>query len=73
MGDLFDKVTSDQDPITKLVSKIPGFSGYIERSSRRAADKLLREQIANHFQTLHARVSELQEDFASAGESLDTA
>jgi hypothetical protein len=68
MGDLFDKVTSDQDPITRLVSKIPGFSGYIERSSRRAADKLLREQIASQFQTLHGRVGELQEDFASAGE-----
>jgi hypothetical protein len=68
MGDLFDKVTSDQDPITKLVGKIPGFKGYIERTSRRAADKLLREQIASQFQTYHARVGELQEDFASAGE-----
>jgi hypothetical protein len=68
MGDLFDKVTSDQDPITKLLSKIPGFSGYIERSNRREADKLLREQIANEFKTLHSKVAELQEDFASAGE-----
>lgn len=68
MGDLFDKVTSDQDPITKLVGKIPGFKGYIERASRRAADKLLREQIAGEFDVLRKRVSELQEDFASAGE-----
>ena len=68
MSDLFDKVTSDQDPITKLISKIPGFSGYIERSSRRAADKLLREQIARDFQILHAKVSELQENFVSSGE-----
>jgi hypothetical protein len=68
MGDLFDKVTSDQDPITRLVSKIPGFKGYIERSSRRAADKLLREQIASSFQILHAKVGVLQEDFASSGE-----
>lgn len=68
MGDLFDKVTADQDPIKKLVSKIPGFSGYIERSNRRAADKLLREQIADHFKILHSKVSQLQEEFASAGE-----
>jgi hypothetical protein len=61
-------VTSDQDPITKLASKIPGFKGYIERSSRRAADKLLREQIAGQFEILHSQVGVLQEDFASSGE-----
>ena len=35
MSDLFDKVTSDQDPFTKILGKIPGFKGYIERTSRR--------------------------------------
>jgi len=35
MSDLFDQVTSDQDPIKKLMSKIPGFKGYIERATRR--------------------------------------
>jgi hypothetical protein len=68
MSDLFDQVTSDQDPITKLMSKIPGFKGYIERSTRRKADKLLREQIATQFSQLKTRVGEIQQDFASAGE-----
>ena len=68
MGELFDNITSDQDPISKLLSKIPGFSGYIERSNRRAADKLLREQISSQFEIFRVRVGELQEEFASAGE-----
>jgi hypothetical protein len=68
MGDLFDQVTSDDDPISKLLSKIPGFKGYIERSNRREADKLLREQIASEFDILRTRVGQLQEGFASAGE-----
>lgn len=68
MSDLFDQVTSDQDPIKKLMSKIPGFKGYVERSNRRSADKLLREQIAAQFQQLKTRISEIQEEFASAGE-----
>lgn len=70
MGDLFDKVTSGQDPLTKLIGKIPGFKGYIERSSRRAADKLLREQIAKDYSALRARVGEIQQDLASSGELL---
>ena len=68
MSDLFDKVTSDQDPFTKLASKIPGFKGYIERSSRRKADKLMREQIAENYGQLRTRVGELQQDMASSGE-----
>jgi len=68
MGELFDKISSDEDPITKLLSKIPGFSGYIERKERREVDKLLREQIAKLFEVYRVRVGELQEEFASAGE-----
>jgi hypothetical protein len=68
MSDLFDQVTADQDPFKKLASKIPGFKGYVERQNRRAADKLLRETIADRFEELYARVSTLQTDLLSAGE-----
>ncbi|MBN1669311.1 MAG: hypothetical protein JW862_19625 [Anaerolineales bacterium] len=70
MSDLFDQVTADQDPFKKLASKIPGFSGYIERQNRRAADKLLRETIADRFEELYARISSLQTDLISQGEIL---
>ena len=46
MSDLFETVKGGQDIFKKLLSYIPGFSGYIERTNRRAADKLLREQVA---------------------------
>jgi len=68
MSDLFEKVTGDQDFFKKIASKIPGFSGYIERSNRRAADKLLRETIAERFEELWQRISALQVDFISQGE-----
>ena len=68
MSDLFDKVTADQDPFTKILGKIPGFKGYIERTSRRNADKILREQIAAEYTELWKRVGEIQSDMASAGE-----
>lgn len=65
MSDLFNQVTGDQDPLKKLLSYIPGFSGYIERSNRRAADKLLRETIANRFEEQWKRLSGLQRDLIS--------
>jgi hypothetical protein len=68
MSDLFDKVTSDQDPFTKLLGKVPGFKGYVERSSRRSADKILRDQIVTEFSVAHKRIGDLQQDFASSGE-----
>ena len=68
MSDLFDKVTSDQDPFTKILGKIPGFKGYIERTSRRSADKVLREQIAAEFSEIWKRVGNIQSDMASSGE-----
>jgi hypothetical protein len=68
MSDLFERVTNDQDIFKKVMSKIPGFSGYIERQNRRASDKLLREAVANRFETLWQRVSSLQRDLISQGE-----
>ncbi|MEN8173619.1 MAG: hypothetical protein ABFS03_12170 [Chloroflexota bacterium] len=68
MADLFEQITGDQDFIKKIIAKIPGFSGYIERADRRAADKLLRENIADSFEALYKRVSALQADFVSQGE-----
>jgi len=67
MSDLFDRVTADQDIFKKIFSKVPGFSGYIERQNRRASDKLLRESVANHFEQLWQRISAIQRDLISQG------
>ena len=67
MTDLLKRVTEDQDPFKKIASYIPGFGGYIERQNRRAADKLLRETVADRFEEQWKRASELQTDMISAG------
>jgi hypothetical protein len=65
---LFDKVTGDMDIFKKLLSKIPGFKGYMERQARRDSDKLLRDTIFQRFRELEGRVSTLQSEFINAGE-----
>ena len=67
MTDLFQQVTNSQDAFKKLASHIPGFSGYIERQNRRAADKLMRETIADRFQEQWTRASQLQTDMVNEG------
>src|SRR5437868_1780211 len=67
MSDFFQRVTGDQDPLKKLASFIPGFSGYVERENRRAADKLMRDTIARRFEELYKRLSALHADLISQG------
>lgn len=68
MGDMLDQITEGQDPITRIVAKIPGFKGYIEKQNRRAADKMLRETIAEKYKELWKRITNIQQDMASSGE-----
>jgi hypothetical protein len=66
MSDLLDQVTADQDPFRKLVGKIPGFAGYIDRENRRSADKMLRESIADKFEAVRKKLGNVQKDLAAA-------
>lgn len=72
MGDLndqiFGRVSGDMDPFKKILSKVPGFSGYMERQARRDSDKILRETIFQRFRELESRVSALQREFIEHGE-----
>ena len=70
MSDLFDRVTSDQDVFQKLLSKIPGFDGYVERHNRRMSDKILREKVAAEFELLWQRLSALQRELIDQGDLL---
>ncbi len=68
MSDILDRVTGEQDFIKKLLAKVPGFKGYIQRGDRRMSDKLLRDKVADEFETHYQRISGLQRDLISQGE-----
>jgi len=65
---ILEKVSSDMDPIKKILKIIPGFGGYIERQKRRDSDKMLREAVADRFEQQWQRVSALQRDFIGQGD-----
>src|SRR5271157_243745 len=68
MSDLYDHVTADEDIFKKILSKVPGFSGYIERNSRRQSDKLLRGVVADNYEAQWRRISSLQRDLIKQGQ-----
>ncbi len=68
MSDILDRVTGEQDFFKKILAKVPGFKGYIERGDRRLSDKILRDKIADEFEVQYQRVSSLQQDLISQGE-----
>jgi hypothetical protein len=67
MSDFFEKVKGQIDPFKKLLSYIPGFKGYVERQSRRDADKILRDTVARRFEELWGRASNLQVEMVNNG------
>ena len=67
MTDMYQNVSDQMDPLTRLISMVPGFSGYVNRENRRAADKLMRDAIANRFEEQWKRLSNVQADLVAAG------
>jgi hypothetical protein len=67
MADLYDKLKDSQGLLGKISSMIPGFSGYKDRETRREADRILRETIANRYAEQLGRISNLQVQLISSG------
>ena len=65
---LLGKVQADMDVFKKILDKVPGFKGYIDRQARRDSDKLLRDTVFRRFRDLEGRVSEVQREFIGHGE-----
>lgn len=67
MADLFQKITDSKGLLEKIVGFIPGFKGYMEKESRREADKLLRDLIATRYGEQLSRLEMLQTQLISSG------
>ena len=60
-------VEDSRGGLEKLISKIPGYHGYKEKENRRAADKLLREQLARQLDGQRRQLAETQRDLLEGG------
>ncbi|MCL4458455.1 MAG: hypothetical protein M1136_01490 [Chloroflexi bacterium] len=63
-----DRVYEEQAEFKRLLSRIPGFGGYLDREMRRDADKLLRTYVADRLTEQRDRLSEVEVQLAGAGQ-----
>lgn len=59
--------TDQRNWIERLSSKIPGYSGYVDRERRRDIDKLHREHLANRIRSLKPTLTEVMRELTNGG------
>jgi len=61
------RIEDSRGGLESLISKIPGYHGYKEKENRRAADKLLRDQLTKQLGEQRRRLAELQRNLVDSG------
>lgn len=61
MADFYQRIVDMQGTVEDIIRRIPGISELVERGDRRAADELLREQLARRFEEQMARFDQLKQ------------
>jgi len=67
MGDIYEKIKDSRTALEKLTNFIPGWSGYQERQTRRKADQLLRQTLADKLAGQRRRLDVAQKDLINHG------
>ncbi len=67
MGDIYEKVKDSRTALEKLTGFIPGWGGYQERQTRRKADQLLRQTLADKLAGQRRRLDVAQKDLINHG------
>ncbi|MEZ4518327.1 MAG: hypothetical protein R3C44_16400 [Chloroflexota bacterium] len=62
--DFYTTITGDSTGLGKLLEKVPGLSGYMERGRRRDADQLLRDTITARLNDVRLELGTVSHDLA---------
>lgn len=67
MSDLYDQIVNQRGSVERLVARIPGFSGYVDRADRRTADRMLRDHIAGEIAKRISRFTTIEKAILDGG------
>ncbi|MCL4868257.1 MAG: hypothetical protein KJ063_04750 [Anaerolineae bacterium] len=62
--DMYEKIQDESTFLGKIASKIPGFSGYMEKSRRREADEILRRTISDRLEATRLELSSVHQELS---------
>jgi len=67
MKDLRQKVRDERGFLKKMISYIPGYSGYYDREMRRDADKLLRTYLSQQYSMQKSKLDDIMLELVNSG------
>lgn len=67
MSDLYDQIVSQRGGFERLLNRIPGFRGYLDKGTRRTADRMLRDHIADQLTQRINRLASLERRLLDMG------
>lgn len=67
MDDLYQKIVNQRSGMAWLIGKVPGFRGYMEMTSRRTADRMLRDHVVLQYKQLMNEFVNLETKLLRAG------
>jgi len=67
MSDLYDQIVSQRGSLERLVARIPGFGGYLDKAARRTADRMIRDFVADALQQRIDRLAGIERKLLDGG------
>lgn len=67
MSDLYNQIINDRGSFERLVARLPGFGGYLDRAARRTADRLLRDHLAEAVDRQVKRLAQVERRLLDKG------
>jgi len=67
MSELYDRITSQPGSLERLLKRIPGFTGYLDKKARRTADRMLRDHIADELSRRVQRLNDIEKTILDNG------
>jgi hypothetical protein len=66
-SDLYQQINSDKGSFERLLSRIPGFGGYLDQKARRTADRMLRDHITELLEQRIHRFARIEKRLLDGG------
>jgi len=66
MSDLYDQIVSQRGSFERLVNRMPGFRGYLDKDARRSADRMLRDHLAEQLSQRIQRLTQIEKSLLDA-------
>ena len=66
-SDLYNRIVNDRGSLPGILNRIPGFEGYMDRTARRTADRMLRDYLGDSLQQRINRLAQISRRLLDQG------